>query len=386
MAPAAPGVCAHGGVLIQVGRDDNNSGSLEAQEIAAVAAVCNGSDGVDGENGTDGRDGTDGHDGEDGKSSLLAQTAEPPGAHCPLGGVRIDSGLDDDRDGHLAPDEVDATSYVCAGQSAPVGTGGTTGSGEGAGGEDSAGAAGGGVEPDDDCPPASRAVYLLDDSEELYVWFPEKQTITPLGAPPCLPTRIVSIALDRAGALWETNDSNLVARRDPVTGECDIPQPSPSQQFPFRFALTFVPGPTTSAERMFLSGDWSSGGYVAALLDETNAVSWFRPSVRDSSVAADFEGDPWILESTPDGSAVSRLDPSYGTVLQQATVAGQYVDSHPSALAVAGEKVLVFRHPVNTSASTVVAFDWRAGAWIDPPSTPGIVVRSATTSTCPPAP
>src|SRR5262249_3444912 len=63
-----------------------------------------------------------GTSGEAGLNALIAQSAEPSGDHCENGGTRIDSGLDDDRDGVLDPEEIDDTTYVCS--VAPTGGGG----------------------------------------------------------------------------------------------------------------------------------------------------------------------------------------------------------------------------------------------------------------------
>jgi uncharacterized protein (TIGR03382 family) len=46
-------------------------------------------------------------------NALVVQTPEPPGDNCPNGGVKIESGIDDNGDLVLDPGEVDQTSYVC---------------------------------------------------------------------------------------------------------------------------------------------------------------------------------------------------------------------------------------------------------------------------------
>ncbi len=56
-----------------------------------------------------------GESGESGADALSATTAEPAGANCAKGGIRLDLGVDLDRDGALDPTEVTATSYVCNG-------------------------------------------------------------------------------------------------------------------------------------------------------------------------------------------------------------------------------------------------------------------------------
>ncbi len=49
---------------------------------------------------------------------LVRQELEPPGRNCPRGGTATHRGLDDNRDGLLQDDEIDATAYVCAGADA----------------------------------------------------------------------------------------------------------------------------------------------------------------------------------------------------------------------------------------------------------------------------
>jgi hypothetical protein len=67
--------------------------------------------------GPDGEPGADGAAGPDGARSLTRLDAEPPGAQCALGGARLATGIDDDGDGQLDPDEVDTTAYLCHGAS-----------------------------------------------------------------------------------------------------------------------------------------------------------------------------------------------------------------------------------------------------------------------------
>ena len=69
-----------------------------------------GMDGADGQNGIDGQDGTDGIDG---LNSLIDLVDEPSGDNCEQGGLRINSGLDDNRDGVLQTEEVDDFSFIC---------------------------------------------------------------------------------------------------------------------------------------------------------------------------------------------------------------------------------------------------------------------------------
>jgi hypothetical protein len=79
------------------------------------ATIADGPTGPSGTNGADGENGADGFDGTDGSTSLLLMTDEPTGTHCPLGGTRIDSGLDKNKDNSLTTNEITSTQYVCNG-------------------------------------------------------------------------------------------------------------------------------------------------------------------------------------------------------------------------------------------------------------------------------
>ena len=82
--------------------------------------------------------GTPGPTGASGMSTLVSPTAEPAGANCATGGVRLQYGLDANGNGALDAGEVNAalTRYVCNGAQGPqgiqgiqgpAGTGGVTG-------------------------------------------------------------------------------------------------------------------------------------------------------------------------------------------------------------------------------------------------------------------
>lgn len=62
-----------------------------------------------------GNPGTTGSDGADGLATLATVTAEPSGANCTNGGQRLDIGVDDDADGLLDAGEIDVTRYLCNG-------------------------------------------------------------------------------------------------------------------------------------------------------------------------------------------------------------------------------------------------------------------------------
>src|SRR5262245_35941427 len=54
-----------------------------------------------------------------GPRMLTVSVDEPAGIHCENGGTRVDSGLDQDGDGQLDPEEIDQSEYVCTGVGAP---------------------------------------------------------------------------------------------------------------------------------------------------------------------------------------------------------------------------------------------------------------------------
>jgi|TARA_B100001540_G_scaffold254916_1_gene231927 hypothetical protein len=76
----------------------------------------NGSDGVSGIPGVDGQNGNDGQDGANGTNglnSLIELVNETSGDNCEHGGLRVNSGLDDNRDGILQLEEIDNFSFIC---------------------------------------------------------------------------------------------------------------------------------------------------------------------------------------------------------------------------------------------------------------------------------
>lgn len=128
--------CVTGGVKLGFGLDVNGNGQLDASEITSTSYVCNGAPGATGANGF---------------SSLVSSSAEPLGANCAAGGVRLAFGSDENHDGVLEPSEVSATSYVCNGApGTPVDTGGggaagAAGTTSGGAGSANGGAGGGGA-------------------------------------------------------------------------------------------------------------------------------------------------------------------------------------------------------------------------------------------------
>jgi len=86
--------CENGGVKIDSGIDTNGNGTLDDDEITATAYVCNG---------------------VDGNNSLTKITNEATGANCENGGLKIDTGVDANSNGVLDDDEIRATAYTCNG-------------------------------------------------------------------------------------------------------------------------------------------------------------------------------------------------------------------------------------------------------------------------------
>ena len=87
----------------------------------------NGLNGADGSDGSNGQDGVNGADGENGINSLIVSSAEPNGINCANGGTRVDTGMDDNGDNFLSPDEIDDTIFVCNGADGNDGVDGVDG-------------------------------------------------------------------------------------------------------------------------------------------------------------------------------------------------------------------------------------------------------------------
>ena len=86
--------CAAGGQKIEAGSDTDESGTLEASEVTDTVYVCNGVDAI---------------------QVLVTVTEEAPGANCEAGGQKVESGEDYDASGTLEESEVEHTTYVCNG-------------------------------------------------------------------------------------------------------------------------------------------------------------------------------------------------------------------------------------------------------------------------------
>ncbi len=99
--------CPNGGVEYTFGYDDNDDGTID--ELLEMSLICNGN------NGSDGADGSNGSDGTNGLNSIVRSTPENPGPNCGNGGTLFEVGIDDNRNTTLDPGEVDSFFYVCNG-------------------------------------------------------------------------------------------------------------------------------------------------------------------------------------------------------------------------------------------------------------------------------
>jgi len=104
--------CADGGKKIETGVDNDGDGELGSDEVDETHYVCNGQDGADGQ---DGQDGQDGADGTDGLTTLISIIDEVPGGNCSNGGIKVDVGLDLNRNEEFDTEEIVYTYYVCNG-------------------------------------------------------------------------------------------------------------------------------------------------------------------------------------------------------------------------------------------------------------------------------
>lgn len=111
--PAGVLHCAAGGSRVTSGPDSSGNGLLDSAEVGSTAYICNG---VAGSNGTNGATGAAGANGAVDYTKLIVSGAEPAGANCAAGGIKIISGADTSRDGVLDdPAEVTTISHGCNG-------------------------------------------------------------------------------------------------------------------------------------------------------------------------------------------------------------------------------------------------------------------------------
>ncbi|MFZ5445521.1 MAG: DUF7151 family protein [Myxococcota bacterium] len=126
--------CPTGGVRLDVGLDANGNGALDVGEldVAQSQLLCNGPQGPQGAQGPQGMQGAQGDQGPAGPagpSTLARTTAEPAGANCATGGVKLELGTDANANGTLDVAEVNAalTRFVCNGAQGVQGATGPSG-------------------------------------------------------------------------------------------------------------------------------------------------------------------------------------------------------------------------------------------------------------------
>lgn len=90
--------CASGGFKISTGLDLNNNSILDEEEIQYEEYICNGVNGVNGSN------------------SLINVFSEQPGNYCSFGGIKVESGLDENNNGVLDENEIQSINYICNGE------------------------------------------------------------------------------------------------------------------------------------------------------------------------------------------------------------------------------------------------------------------------------
>jgi predicted outer membrane repeat protein len=99
-----PDDCEFGGIRVDSGLDDDANGILDDPEIDNTSFVCNGAPGDD---------------------TLIDVTPVAPGASCAFGGFLVETGVDDNLNGTLDPDEVDSSNFICNGEPGADGEDGT---------------------------------------------------------------------------------------------------------------------------------------------------------------------------------------------------------------------------------------------------------------------
>ena len=115
-------VCFQGGIELQAGVDLNKNEVLDLDEISTSAVVCNGLQGTSGSSGLPGMNGVP-------LAPSMTKTALLPTGddECPLGGVMISTGIDEDFSGVLDEEEVVSRHVICNGTNGLPGMNGQQG-------------------------------------------------------------------------------------------------------------------------------------------------------------------------------------------------------------------------------------------------------------------
>jgi len=104
--------CEFGGVRVDTGFDDNGDGVLDPGEIDDTQFFCNTQPPTPPNPPAPGDDDDDDNN-DDNLESLVDLNVEPAGSNCPNGGVRVDTGIDNNGDGILQASEIDDTNFIC---------------------------------------------------------------------------------------------------------------------------------------------------------------------------------------------------------------------------------------------------------------------------------
>lgn len=85
--------CENGGIKVETGFDSNRNGILETNEVLTTNFICS----IKGDN------------------SIINTYIEPSGNNCTNGGIKIDSGIDNNNNGILDGTEIQSTRFICNG-------------------------------------------------------------------------------------------------------------------------------------------------------------------------------------------------------------------------------------------------------------------------------
>ena len=115
-------ICTEGGADIFIGNDSNKNGILEESEVTSTTRLCHGKEGLSGPQGAPGPNGFSGVN-----SIIETQEIELGNVTCNYGGLLIKSGLDNNSNEVLDPEEITDEEILCDGQIGSNGMNGTQG-------------------------------------------------------------------------------------------------------------------------------------------------------------------------------------------------------------------------------------------------------------------
>ena len=115
-------ICTQGGADIFIGNDANENGILEELEVTSTTRICHGKEGLSGPQGATGPNGFTGIG-----SMIETEEIEFGNISCNYGGLKIMSGLDNNSNDILEPEEVLDEEILCDGQIGSNGSNGING-------------------------------------------------------------------------------------------------------------------------------------------------------------------------------------------------------------------------------------------------------------------